>query len=166
MTSALLATLPTPPTGASVLDACCGSGTIAAALRHGPGGDALRLNMLDADAVAMHAAEINADAERHFLCASWPETHTTFTKGRPKRYDWIVSNPPVHRGQPDDFRVVAELIRGSRKRLKRDGVLWMVAQEQVPIGRLLALHGTFVRVKAHSVLPDGRFVVWEASGRN
>ena len=168
MTRALLSRLPTPPPGARVLDACCGSGTIAAALRHAPGGDALRLHMLDADAVAIHAAKaVNvADAERHFLCASWPHTPSAFpSTGKPKRYDWIVSNPPVHHGQPDDFRVVEELVRGARKRLKRDGVLWIVAQEQVPIGRVLALHGTFARVHADVVPPDGRFVVWSASGR-
>lgn len=167
MTTALLSTLPTPPAGARVLDACCGSGTIAAALRHAPDGEALRLHLLDADAVATHAAAVNvADAERHFLCASWPHTPSAFSStGKPKRYDWIVSNPPVHRGQPDDFRVVEELIRGARKRLKRDGVLWIVAQEQVPIGRLLALHGTFASVKADICRPDGRFVVWSGRGR-
>ena len=38
MTAALLRALPAPPPGARVLDACCGSGTIAAALRARPGG--------------------------------------------------------------------------------------------------------------------------------
>ena len=83
---------------------------------------------------------------------------------KPAKYDWIVSNPPVHRGQSDDFQVVAELIRGARKRLRKHGVLWIVAQEHVPIGRLLALHGKkLTRVKAHAVATEGRFVVWSAS---
>ena len=166
MTMALLQTLPKPPAGARVLDACCGSGAIAAALRHAPGGGALRVHMLDADAVAMHAAKLNVPgAARHWHGAVWPQTSRAFSAGKPMRYHWIVSNPPVHRGQPDDFRVVAELIRGSRKRLKRYGVLWLVAQEHVPMGRLLALHGRFASVEASSVPPDGRFVVWRASGR-
>lgn len=166
MTTALLQTLPKPPAGACVLDACCGSGAIAAALRHAHDGGALRVHLLDADAVAMHAAKLNVpDAARHWHGAIWPQIARAFSVGKPKRYHWIVSNPPVHRGQPDDFRVVAELIRGSRKRLKRCGVLWLVAQEHVPMGRLLALHGRFASVEANSVPPDGRFVVWRASGR-
>ena len=36
----------------------------------------------------------------------------------------------VHRGQPDDFTTVSALIAGARKRLKPEGVLWIVAQEQ------------------------------------
>ena len=39
----------------------------------------------------------------------------------PPTYDWIVSNPPVHRGQPDDFSVVQLLIRGAPARLRRGG---------------------------------------------
>jgi len=83
---------------------------------------------------------------------------------KPRRYDWIVSNPPVHRGQPDAFDTVAALISGARRRLRPSGVLWIVAQEQVPIGRMLEVHGTFAW--AHAALSeDGRFVVWSAGGR-
>ena len=74
MTTALLQTLPKPPAGACVLDACCGSGAIAAALRHAPDGGALRVHLLDADAVAMHAAKLNVpDAARHWHGAIWPQ---------------------------------------------------------------------------------------------
>ena len=166
MTTALLAALPRAPEGATILDACCGSGSIAAALAAAEGGESLKLHCLDADAIALRAARSNVPtAKRFFLCAGWPDTLTAFARrGKPKRYDWIVSNPPVHRGQPDDFSVIETLIHGSRKRLKRHGVLWMVAQEQVPIGRMLATHGRFAWVEA-SISLDGRFVVWSAGGR-
>lgn len=29
-----------------------------------------------------------------------------------KRFDWVISNPPVHAGHPDDFSVLQELIAG------------------------------------------------------
>ena len=57
MTTALLMALPDPPEGASILDACCGSGVIAAALRARPSGASLKLHLLDADAVAIVAAQ-------------------------------------------------------------------------------------------------------------
>ena len=35
-------------------------------------------------------------AKTHHLCANWPDTARAFPKNdKPKRYDWIVSNPPV-----------------------------------------------------------------------
>ena len=116
-----------------MLDACCGSGVIGAALR-ARGGAALEIHLLDADAVALDAARANVpSAARAFLCGGWPDTATAFPKkGKPKKYDWIVTNPPVHHGQPDDFSVVRELISGARSRLTKSGVLWLVAQEQVP----------------------------------
>ena len=70
----------------------------------------------------------------------------------------------VHHGQPDDFRVLIALLRGARRRLKPGGVLWLVAQEQVPVGRLLALHGRFAWVRATEA-DGGRFVVWSAGGK-
>lgn len=166
MTTALLNALPTPPTKGRILDACCGSGTIAAALLEahraqapedgtGASGKKLKVHCLDADAVALAAAKDNVTAaKKFFLTDSWP-------CGKAVKYDWIVSNPPVHRGQPDDFSVVLGLIRGARSRLRKGGVLWMVCQVQVPIGRMLAHNGTFAWIDA-SVSADGRFVVWSA----
>ena len=80
MTLALLAQLPPSPAGGRVLDFACGSGTIAATLlaraaARGDGG--LRVHLLDADAVALHAARQNVPgARRCFHCAGWPETST------------------------------------------------------------------------------------------
>ena len=109
--------------------------------------------------MALDAARANVPtAARVFLCDGWPDTASAFPKkGKPKKYEWIVSNPPVHRGQPDDFRVVRDLISGAKARLTRAGVLWLVAQEQVPIGRMLAAYGDFAWVET-VVSEDGRFV--------
>ena len=57
--------------------------------------------------------------------------------------------------------MVGELIAGARRRLTKSGVLWMVAQEQVPIGRMLAAYGSFAWVDT-TVSDDGRFVTWSA----
>ena len=106
MTSAMLAALPPlPRRRARVLDACCGSGVIGAALLQRD--SSLRLHLLDADALALAAAAENVpQARRLLLCSGWPDEAAAFPRRaaagrRPARYDWIVSNPPVHRGQPD-----------------------------------------------------------------
>lgn len=142
MTSAMLAALPPlPRRRARVLDACCGSGVIGAALLQRD--SSLRLHLLDADALALAAAAENVPQARRFLlCSGWPDEAAAFPRRaaagrRPARYDWIVSNPPVHRGQPDCFDVLVQLIRGARRRLRPLGVLWLVAQEQVFVGRLI-----------------------------
>ena len=168
MTTALLAALPSPPRGARILDACCGSGTIGAALlaagKEGGGGGGhhhhdVRVELLDADAVALVAARENVPGAARLLLSDGYAPPPPLSQLQTDGYDWIVSNPPVHRGQPDDFRVVQALVRGARQRLRRGGVLWVVAQGQVPIGRIMASDGHFERIEA-SVSTDGRFVTW------
>ena len=83
MTTALLEALPPPPPQTRILDACCGSGTIAAVLKAralAAGGD-VQLHLIDADAVALTAARANVpSANRFFLCDGWPHTPTAFEK--------------------------------------------------------------------------------------
>jgi len=150
MTSALLDALPTPPERARVLDFCCGSGAIAAALRlRAPPG--LRLHLLDADAVALEAARMNLpDARRFFLSDMW----AALPEGA--RYDWIVSNPPVHCGLRSDFTVVSALLSEGPGRLRPGGSLWLVAQTYIPIGCICAA--------ARVSWTDGRFTVWRVRG--
>ena len=48
-----------------------------------------------------------------------------------------MSNPPVHLGLTDDFRVVRLLARGAPAALRPGGSLWVVAQAFVPVGSLI-----------------------------
>jgi hypothetical protein len=104
-------------------------------------------------------------------------------------FDWIISNPPYHRGLNDDFSVMCELGKGAagvvgtssggggdkkRPRLKPGGSLWIVAQSYVPVGALLEgllpAGGGVVKGRPHSSAfakvdlwnSDGRFAVWRA----
>ena len=155
MTTALLAALPPPPPRARVLDFCSGSGSIAAALRAGSGGGALRLHLLDADAVALHAARRNvADAKAHVLSDGFAALP------RRPRFDWIVSNPPVHNGLQTDFKVLRLLVRGAARRLRSGGELFVVVQTYVPLGAMLAAQPKLEDVRTLS--DDGRFSVWAA----
>jgi 16S rRNA G1207 methylase RsmC len=168
MTSALLAALAAhvatqphaPGRGAAcfrVLDFASGSGAIAAALAqgHAPGRSAarrrrglprrVRVHLLEADSVAMAAAAENcasavSQRKHRALQDGWGASSEAAGPHHPHRqkFDWIVSNPPVHAGLPDDLRLLAHLCRGAPARLKPGGTLWVVSQAQVPVGRLLA----------------------------
>jgi 16S rRNA G1207 methylase RsmC len=52
---------------------------------------------------------------------------------QPRRYHWIVSNPPVHHGTKDSFAVVEQLLKGSWRRLRKQGTLWIVVQSYIPL---------------------------------
>jgi len=112
------------------------------------------MTLLDADAVAIDACRENVPgAKRALVSDCWKAL-----EHRSLHFDWIVSNPPVHRGRMDDFRVLMELVQGSGPRLRPGGVLWIVAQEYVPVGGLL---GDFADVTCP--FDDGRFTVWRAA---
>ena len=86
---------------------------------------------------------------------------TESTTKKTLRFDWIVSNPPVHCGLTDDFHVVRSLAAGAPERLRPGGSLWIVAQSYVPVGALLEAVPAFDSVDLY--FTDGRFAVWRAS---
>lgn len=174
MTAALLSVLPLqelPAKRGRVLDFACGSGTIAAALHAAQ--PKLKVHALDADAVAIRAAAANVPSARVHLCSCWPPAEGEAPRGGryhrallpgSNAFNWIVSNPPVHRGQPDDVRVLQALCAGAASRLVPGGVLYIVAQEHIPVGCILRLAGAGQYADAQALRPvGGRFVVWRAS---
>eukprot|EP00747_Dinoflagellata_sp_TGD_P203723 gnl/TRDRNA2_/TRDRNA2_77361_c0_seq1.p1 gnl/TRDRNA2_/TRDRNA2_77361_c0~~gnl/TRDRNA2_/TRDRNA2_77361_c0_seq1.p1 ORF type:complete len:158 (+),score=24.49 gnl/TRDRNA2_/TRDRNA2_77361_c0_seq1:68-475(+) len=108
--------------------------------------------------MAVHAARENipAAADCCYLGDGWQAVPPELV------FDWVVSNPPVHKRRQDDFSVVEALIVGaSQGRLRwPHGRLWIVAQVHVPVGPLLQSHG--FKVKCES---DGRFALWRAKPR-
>ena len=162
MTGALLVEIPALAPSARVLDFACGSGALAAALLARE--PTLRVVLLDADAVALAAARENVRGAQRFVCADgWPASSRAL--GARKGFDVIVSNPPVHRGVPDDLRVLYELVSGAASRLRDGGSLYLVTQAHVPVGPLStgvrAQDGTRARTTIHANIVDGgRFVVW------
>ena len=92
------------------------------------------MTLLDADAVALEAAAINVPAATRCLSDGWSGLSSTPRHG----YDTIVSNPPVHCGTQQDFSVLRRLVVGASERLRPGGTLWIVAQEYIPVGAMLA----------------------------
>jgi len=168
------------PTSANILDFGCGSGTLAAGLQDRLGKD-IEVTLLDADAVALEAAKRNLPKAKAVLGDGFLALQNLEAEG--SLFDFIVSNPPVHRGRPDDWRVLRELLKGAPMVLRPGGQLWLVVQEHVPVGRLISLasddvDGDFDTADASDSkdayssgcwddiemeCTDGRFAVWSAT---
>lgn len=167
MTDALLNLLPPIPSNLTIVDYACGSGVIARAIMRRQ--KSSTVIGLDADCVAMEAFRINVKSAIACLTDGWPSKSTKDVHPAllpdSKSIDWIVSNPPVHNGLPDDLAVVQDLIDGAISRLKKGGKMLVVAQAHVPMGRLLTLPVSSsgktifrnIQVKRD---PSGRFGVW------
>jgi len=149
-----LANLPLAP-HALVLDFAAGSGALAAGLLARE--PSLRCTLLDADALAIAAARENVPCARHILLSDgWSGLQPVTA-----RFDLIVSNPPVHAGTADEFRVLQRLLEGAPSRMLAGASLWLVAQAQVPVGRLASGICGLSKMKP-TRLDGGRFIAWHA----
>jgi 16S rRNA (guanine1207-N2)-methyltransferase len=150
-TALLLDALPAPAPRSHVLDFACGTGVIAAELRARE--PSIKVDLLDADTIALAAAAQNVPGARRIASDAW--------HGLPQRqrYDLIVSNPPFHQGKSEDFTALTALIEEAAQRLAEGGALWLVVQRQLAIESLFHQAGLFnVRCAAQT----GRFRVWSA----
>lgn len=146
----LLTHIKPPVAGARILDFGCGTGLIAMSLLRGCA--AYHADLLDADALAVHAARQNVPAGRVILGNGWLALPS---KARP--YDLIVSNPPLHKGKHKDFGILRHLIDGARERLSRRGTLIFVVQSTAPVARLAREAGA----TPHILHDDPRYRVWQ-----
>ena len=73
------------------------------------------------------------------------------------RVDRIFSNPPIHRGKSEDYRILRSLIEFAPQVLAPMGELWIVVQRQVPAQKLFETGWSL-----SLVAEDTRFRVWRA----
>jgi len=135
--------------GTRVLDWACGAGVLAMDLhRRNP---ELVLDLLDVDALALHAARQNLPAAHRFwLADAW--------QGVEGSWDLIVSNPPLHAGVKRNHIALHQLVGGAPSRLTAHGALWMVVQRNVSLREPLS--EGFKRVGI--VASTSGFRVWKA----
>ncbi|GIL02871.1 MAG: methyltransferase [Alphaproteobacteria bacterium] len=119
-----------------VADFGAGSGFLSAELLE-RGGALRRLDLYEADHLALEAARarlagLGAGVDRRFV---WADLLREATGAR---YDWIVMNPPFHRGRAADPRIGAGFIAAAAASLKARGRLLMVANRQLPYEAVLA----------------------------
>lgn len=95
MTLFFLQNIPKPKPNSNILDVGSGSGIIAGWLQSVE--PSIHLHLVDSDAVALKAAKKNVKGAK-YTCA-WSVSNL---QGGDK-FDWVVSNPPVHQGRKDVY---------------------------------------------------------------
>jgi 16S rRNA (guanine1207-N2)-methyltransferase len=137
-TALLLDHLPDLPATARVLDFGCGTGIIAASvLMKVP---QARIDAVDADALALEAARANVPDARLLLDDGLGAVGA-------KRYDAILSNPPIHDGVAEDHGALERLIAEAPRHLIPGGVLQIVVQRRIKAGeRMQAAFGNIALV--------------------
>jgi 16S rRNA (guanine1207-N2)-methyltransferase len=124
---------PLRPTG-RILDFACGSGVIGCSLLAATGG--AELTLLDVSALAMESSrltlELNA-LQAHLL----PSDGLAQADGR---FDWIISNPPFHRGVHSDLDIAANFFATAGTFLTENGKIVIVCNRHLPYAEWLQTH--------------------------
>jgi 16S rRNA (guanine1207-N2)-methyltransferase len=92
------------------------------------------LTLIDADHRAIECAKRNVQSEKptHFI---WNDLTAPITT--PKNLDFILMNPPFHEGKMADSAIGVNFIKTAYAALRRNGSLYMVANNQLPYEPIL-----------------------------
>jgi len=113
------------PTG-RVLDFACGTGVIGCAVL--AAGSGVELTLLDVSAPAIESSR--RTLARNGLCATLlPSDGLTELVGR---FDWIISNPPFHRGVDNDLEITARFFKQAGTFLAENGRIVIVCNRHLP----------------------------------
>jgi 16S rRNA (guanine1207-N2)-methyltransferase len=144
-----------------VLDFACGSGVVGLALQVAAAG-ALHLTLLDASALAIESsrrslAASGLDPAAVTLQAS--DGLSELPSAAADRFDWIVSNPPFHRGVRNDLDVASAFFSQAGTFLRETGRMVIVFNRHLPYPQWL--QGAFGSVER--LAGSGEYTVIEAS---
>ncbi len=150
----LISNLPEKMSGRGA-DFGCGYGVLCRAVME-RGGESLKsLSCLDADSRAVSICAQNVSDAR----VSYEWCDITSGAAGLKNLDFIVMNPPFHEGKINDSAIGVSFIKCAQATLKpRGGVLYMVANAQLPYERILS--DLFFRVE--KLYEGGGFKVYRA----
>jgi len=125
-----------------VLDFACGIGVLGLSLlKRDP---TLELTLLDSSALALES--VRQTVQANDLQATVLPSDGLAEVNR--RYDWIISNPPFHRGVSRDFDVSRRLFEQSARVLTRQGKILLVCNRNLPYDKWLADHFSLVETLA------------------
>ena len=143
--SALLAAhLPADLAGRGA-DLGAGYGFLAAeVLARCPGVTAMDMYEAEARALELSRENLGGHAQRAALGFHWHDV----TRGLPRHYDFIVSNPPFHQGRADQPELGRAFIAAAAAALDPGGRLWLVANRHLPYESALREGFSTVRVVA------------------
>jgi len=117
-----------------ILDFACGSGVIGCALL--AGGARAKLTLLDVSALALEASGRSLSLNG-LTAALLPSDGLSELAGR---YDWIISNPPFHRGLSNDLEIAEHFFAAAGTFLTKNGRIVIVCNRHLPYASWLQNH--------------------------
>ncbi len=130
----LLKSLESLNPGGRILDFACGNGVIAASLL--ATGARADLTLLDVSALAIESSRLTL-ARNELKAALLPSDGLTEVSGK---FDWIVSNPPFHRGVSNDLEIAARFFSQAGTFLAERGRIVIVCNRHLPYASWLQNH--------------------------
>jgi 16S rRNA (guanine1207-N2)-methyltransferase len=121
---------PLQPTG-KILDFACGSGVIGCSLLAATAD--IGLTLLDVSAIAMESSRLTLESnalQAHLL----PSDGLAEVEDR---FDWIISNPPFHRGVHNDLEIAANFFAAAGTFLTEKGKIIIVCNRHLPYAEWL-----------------------------
>ena len=109
-----------------ILDFACGSGIIGCALL--AGGARAKLTLLDVSTLALEASRRSLSLNG-LTAALLPSDGLSELAGR---YDWIISNPPFHRGVSNDLDIAEHFFAAAGTFLAKNGRIVIVCNRHLP----------------------------------
>jgi 16S rRNA (guanine1207-N2)-methyltransferase len=138
------------------LDIGCGDGIITSWLMLQNEG--LEMKALDSNAHALAATQATLQANDLSAAIEAVNVYPAKPKSVAERYQFIVSNPPFHRGVDTSYRAAERLIAEARDHLVAGGQLWIVANAHLAYQPLL--ESSMGRTQL--IAETNKFKVWRA----
>ncbi len=138
------------------MDLCCGYGLLSEQLlKTSP--DIEMLYLVEADRLALQCAEQNTMPWQEKIRPHWLDAVADpLPPFQKTKLDWIICNPPFHRGQDRHVPLGQTIIANGCKSLKRGGRLYMVANRKLPyeatLDRMLMRHRTVVQEQGFKII--------------
>jgi len=122
-----------PALSGSGMDLCCGYGLLGQyILRQST--NVAQIHLVETDRLALDCALLNTTQWQEKVQSHWTDATS---ETLPEKLDWIICNPPFHRGQDRDVELGQSILLRACNCLRRGGVLYLVANRKLPYERLI-----------------------------
>ncbi len=127
-----------------LFDIACGSGILGLGAKlQQPN---LDIHLYDTSALALYSSQMNAQ-QLNLKATIAPSNMLSSTRGKA---NVILCNPPFHQGIKTDYQAYQCLLADSHKKLHKNGILWLVANQHLPYEQLAKQTFKHVHLQANA----------------